>query len=315
MIRTVSPACAGMRLDAFLSADGALSRSAAARLCAEGGVFLSGVPATDKNTRVRAGECYEVVLPEPVPTAAEPENIPLNVLYEDSDVIVVNKPKGMVVHPAAGNPTGTLVNALLYRCKDSLSGVGGELRPGIVHRIDKDTAGLLVCAKNDEAHRALAADLEKHDVRRVYHALVRGGFSSDEGTVDLPIGRSPSDRKKMAVITGKNGGGTARRAVTHYTVLERFGDITYLELSLETGRTHQIRVHMSHLGHPLLGDTVYGGGKSRFEKLHTSHLSGQCLFAKELSFRHPRTGEHMTFKAPLPDDFSFLLRVLREEHS
>ncbi len=311
MIYTVSDACHGMRLDAFLSSVSELSRSAAARLCQEGGVFLSGVPVTDKNTRVRTGEGYEVVLPEPVPTAALPENIPLDVVYEDSDVIVVNKPKGMVVHPAAGNPTGTLVNALLYHCKDSLSGVGGELRPGIVHRIDKDTAGLLVCAKNDDAHRALAADLERHDVRRVYHALVRGGFSTDSGTVDLPIGRSPTDRKKMAVMTGRRGEGTARNAVTHYTVLERFGDVTYLALALETGRTHQIRVHMAHKGHPLIGDTVYGGGNSRFEKLHAAHLCGQCLFAKELSFRHPRSGELMHFEVPLPDDFLFLLRVLR----
>lgn len=305
---TVDAAIAGKRLDAAVAALSALSRNAAQHLIEDGAVLLADLPVTDKNYRVSEGEVFTLALSEPEELTAEPESIPLSVVYEDRDVVVVNKPKGMVVHPAPGSPSGTLVNALLYHCKGSLSGINGVLRPGIVHRIDKDTSGLLVVAKNDEAHRALAAQLEGHRISRVYHALVNGGFSSDTGTVDLPIGRSPVDRKKMAVL--RAGQGHAREAVTHYTVLRRFGAITYLSLCLETGRTHQIRVHMSHTGHPLLGDTVYGGGNTRFEKAHAALLSGQCLHAKELSFIHPRSGEKMHFETPLPDEFQSLLSIL-----
>ncbi len=304
----IDASLAGKRLDAALAAAAALSRSAVQRLLEDDAVMRDGLPVTDKNYRVREDEVYALVLPEPEELTAEPENIPLSILYEDADIIVINKPKGMVVHPAPGSPSGTLVNALLYHCKGSLSGINGVLRPGIVHRIDKDTSGLLVVAKNDEAHRALASQLEGHHIRRVYHALVNGGFSSDTGKVELPIGRSPVDRKKMAVL--RAGQGHAREAITHYEVLRRFGAITYLALRLETGRTHQIRVHMSHTGHPLLGDTVYGGGNSRFEKAHAAYLSGQCLHAKELSFTHPRSGENMHFETPLPETFSSLLTIL-----
>ena len=236
-----------------------------------------------------------------------PENIPLNVIFEDSDIIVINKPSGMVVHPAPGNYTGTLVNALLYHCKDSLSGIGGVMRPGIVHRIDKDTSGLLVVAKNDTSHRALSEELGYHGIEREYHALVRGGFKEEAGTVDLPIGRHPVDRKKMAVI--KSGEG-AREAVTHYEVLRSYGQISYLKLKLETGRTHQIRVHMSYLGHALLGDEVYSSTKIPFEKQHAPLFDGQILHAKRLSLTHPRTGERMTFECELPDNFKKLIEIL-----
>ncbi len=223
---------------------------------------------------------------------------------------VINKPAGMVVHPAAGNPTGTLVNALLYHCKDSLSGVGGALRPGIVHRIDKDTSGLLVVAKNDAAHRALASQLETHTVRRVYHAIVLGNLKADSGTVDAPVGRHPTDRKKMAVLRTPGAG---KRAVTHYEVAEHFGRFTYIRCRLETGRTHQIRVHMASLGHPLLGDPVYGGGGTKFEARHKALFTGQCLHAGELSFLHPTTGKEVTFYAPLPENFEAILALLRKE--
>ena len=300
----------GERLDSFLAKDPSLSRSAAARLCDEGSVTVNGAPAQKKRL-LAEGDTVEVTLPEPIPDTAEPENIPLSVVYEDEDIIVIDKPKGMVVHPAAGNPSGTLVNALLYHCKGQLSGIGGVLRPGIVHRIDKDTGGLLVAAKNDAAHRVLAAALEVHDIKREYRALVNGGFRDDSGTVDLPIGRHPTDRKRMAVL--RDGDGKSREAVTHYRVLERFGGVSYLALQLETGRTHQIRVHMSHLGHPLVGDTVYGGGRTPFEKHHAPLLSGQCLHAVRLTLRHPRTGEDMCFESPLPEDFEKLLAILRTE--
>lgn len=217
----------------------------------------------------------------------------------------------MVVHPAPGNYTGTLVNALLYHCKDTLSGIGGVMRPGIVHRIDKDTSGLLVVAKNDAAHRALSEELGYHGIEREYHALVRGGFKEQSGTVDLPIGRHPIDRKKMAVI--KSGVG-AREAVTHYEVISSYGQITYLKLRLETGRTHQIRVHMSHLGHALLGDEVYASTKTLFEKQHAPLLDGQILHAKRLILTHPRTGERMTFECPLPDNFKKLIDILEKQY-
>ena len=214
----------------------------------------------------------------------------------------------MVVHPAAGNPSGTLVNALLYHCGDSLSGIGGVLRPGIVHRIDKDTSGLLVVAKNDAAHRALAAQLEDHSLYREYHALVKGGMTNDEGTVNLPIGRHPVDRKKMAVI--RDGVHSAKEALTHYRTLKRYGAVSYLSLRLETGRTHQIRVHMATLGHALLGDEVYGGAPTPFEKKHARLLDGQALHAKKISFLHPKTGERVSFECPLPQNFKALLEIL-----
>lgn len=310
MTYRIEKEAAGERLDSFLAKDPALSRSAAARLCDEGAVTVNGT-VVKRRYLLCEGDTVEVVLPEPIADVAEPENIPLSVVYEDEDIIVIDKPKGMVVHPAAGNPTGTLVNALLYHCRGQLSGIGGVLRPGIVHRIDKDTGGLLVAAKNDAAHRTLAAALEVHDIKREYRALVNGGFRDDCGTVNLPIGRHPTDRKRMAVL--REGDGKSREAITHYRVLERFGGISYLALLLETGRTHQIRVHMSHLSHPLLGDTVYGGGRTPFERHHAPLLSGQCLHAVRLTLRHPRTGEDMCFESPLPPEFQRLLDILRTE--
>lgn len=305
MIYTVPEDAAVERLDAWISGAADISRSRAQKLIEEGGILRNGKPA-DKKDKVAPGDEITVTLPEPSECNAEPEDIPLDVVYEDTDIIVINKPKGMVVHPAPGNEHGTLVNALLWHCRGNLSGVGGVIRPGIVHRIDKDTTGLIVAAKNDAAHIFLSEQLKSHGISREYHALVTGGFSSDSGTVDLPIGRHPTDRKRMAVVDG------GRDAVTHYTVLERFGGISYLRLLLETGRTHQIRVHMSHTGHPLLGDTVYGGGKTRFEKLHAPLLCGQTLHAKRLTLTHP-CGERMTFECPLPGYFEKLLSILRGE--
>ncbi len=310
MILRVEAKDAGERLDVFVAKDPAISRSAAARLIEEGAILLNGKSAKGRTT-LREGDEVTITLPEPVPAEAQPEDIPLSVVYEDGDIIVIDKPKGMVVHPAPGNPSGTLVNALLYHCKGQLSGIGGVERPGIVHRIDKDTSGLLVAAKNDAAHRALAAALEKHEIVREYHALVRGGFRDDAGRVDLPIGRHPVDRKRMAVLG--EGMGKSREAITHYRVLERFSGITYLALRLETGRTHQIRVHMSHLSHPLLGDEVYGGGSSPFERRHAALLSGQCLHAARLTLAHPISGEPLAFESPLPADFIKLLTILRTQ--
>ena len=297
----------GTRLDRILAAAAGISRTAAAKLIADGHVTLCGRTA-DKNDRPAAGAalCYDI--PAPREATAEAQDIPIEIVYEDDDLLVINKPSGMVVHPAAGNEDGTLVNALLFHCKDGLSGVGGELRPGIVHRIDKDTSGLLAVAKHDKSHRALAAQLEDHTMRRTYYALVNGGFAEDEGTVDKPIGRHPRDRKKMAVL--RPGEGHSRHAVTHYTVLRRFGAVTLLRLQLETGRTHQIRVHMSSIGHPLLGDLVYGGGHTPFEKKHAALLDGQCLHAGELAFLHPTTGETVRVTCPLPASFERLLTIL-----
>lgn len=314
MTFTVKDDDAGKRLDAYLAAATGESRNAVVRAIDEGRVAVThnSISVTaDKKYKVASGDVITFAEEEIVPYEAEPENIPLDIIYEDSDIIVINKPSGMVVHPAAGNLTGTLVNALLYHCRDSLSGIGGVMRPGIVHRIDKDTSGLLVCAKNDFAHRALSEELEHHGITREYHALVNGGFKADTGTVNLPIGRHPVDRKRMAVLT--DGTASAKHAITHYEVIEAFGQISYLKLVLETGRTHQIRVHMSHGGHPLLGDTVYGGGRTLFERQHKSLLSGQALHAKRLILTHPRTGERMTFESDLPDDFEKLLKILYEQ--
>ena len=308
LVAIATEADSGKRLDAFLAERFAISRAAAERHISTGAVEITGGTAA-KNYRLRGGECVTLTLPEPVPAEAQPEDIPLDIVYEDESIIVVNKPAGMVVHPAAGNESGTLVNALLYHCKGSLSGIGGVERPGIVHRIDKDTAGLLVVAKDDAAHRALSEDLKVHDVSRVYHAIVLGNIKEDTGTVNLPIARHPRDRKRMAVARKGEG----RDAVTHFTVLERFGQMTHVRCELETGRTHQIRVHMSALGHPLLGDPVYGGDGTKFEARHRTLFTGQCLFAAKLSLTHPKTGERMTFSAPLPADFDAILALLRKE--
>ena len=288
------------RIDALLarSVEG-VTRSAAQRLLEQGAVTLGGRP-VKKNHRTSPGERFEVVLPEPEPAAPVPENIPLDVRYEDDDLIVVNKPRGMVVHPAPGHPDGTLVNALLYHCGDSLSGVGGEKRPGIVHRIDKDTSGLLIAAKNDFAHLALSAQLSDHSLARTYEAVVLGNLRDDAGTVNAPIGRHPTDRKRMAV-TQKN----SREAVTHWEVLARYPGYTHIRCRLETGRTHQIRVHMAHIGHPLAGDMVYGRKKPELG------LEGQCLHARELTFVHPRSGERLTVTTELPDWFEAVLKKLR----
>lgn len=298
----------GARLDAFVAECTELSRSAAAKLIEDGKITVNGA-LSQKKYAVSIGDTVEIELPEPVADEALPEDIPLDVVYEDDYIIVVNKPSGMVVHPAPGNYSGTLVNALLYRCRDTLSGIGGVVRPGIVHRIDKDTSGLLVVAKCDEAHAKLSEELKYHGIVREYRALVAGGFSQDTGVVDYPIGRHPVDRKKMAVI--KDGSGSAREALTHYRVLERFEGITYLALELETGRTHQIRVHMSYTGHPLLGDAVYQKNKTHFEARHPSLFDGQALHATRLTLTHPKSGKRMTFECPLPESFEKALQILR----
>lgn len=289
---------AGVRLDAFLSADGALTRSQAARLIAEGRVRVNGKPAA-KSARLSGGETVTVDVPQLRETALPPQDIPLDVVYEDDDVIVVNKPTGLVVHPAPGHPDGTLVNALLHHCGDSLSGIGGEKRPGIVHRIDRDTSGLIIAAKNDAAHLALSAQLKDHSLSRTYECLVTGNMKQDSGTVDAPIGRSSADRKKMAVVP------TGRRAVTHWEVVARYPGVTHLRCRLETGRTHQIRVHMAYIGHPILGDTVYGAKKP------VPGLTGQCLHATGLRFIHPRTGEPVELHCPLPPEFTAMLQKLQ----
>lgn len=308
MLYTPTEADVGMRLDALVARAANISRSAAVKLIEAGEVTVGGKIA-EKKRAVSLGDLIEINIPEPEVYEVEAENIPLNIVYEDDDIIVVNKPSGMVVHPAPGNHSGTLVNALLYHCRDSLSGIGGVMRPGIVHRIDKDTSGLLVVAKCDSAHTKLSDELSYHGIEREYHALVRGGFKEDRGTVDMPIGRHPQDRKKMAVLTAP--GATAREAVTHYELLRSYGQISYLKLNLETGRTHQIRVHMAHTGHPLLGDEVYGpSSKTLFEKHHPSLFDGQMLHAKRLTLTHPRTGERMTFECELPDNFKEALRLL-----
>jgi len=290
----------GQRLDAFLAerVEG-VSRAAAAKLIEGGHVLVDGRAAA-KSCKLSGTETVEVALPEPEPIDAAPQNIPLDVVYEDADVIVVNKPSGLVVHPAPGHPDGTLVNALLYHCGESLSGVGGALRPGIVHRIDRDTSGLIIAAKNDAAHRCLADQLKDHTLARTYECIVVGGMREDGGTVDAPIARDPRDRKRMAVVA------LGREAVTHWEVVARYAGYTHLRCRLETGRTHQIRVHMAYIGHPILGDTVYGAKKS------VPGLTGQCLHAVGLRFLHPRTGEPVELSCPLPDEFTAMLQKLNQ---
>lgn len=292
----------GIRLDKLLAAhlDG-ISRSAIQNLIADGRVTAGGRPLA-KSAKLSAGQIVTVSMPEPVELDVLPEDIPLDIVYEDVDMLVVNKPKGMVVHPAPGNYTGTLVNALLCHCGESLSGINGVLRPGIVHRIDKDTSGLLLVAKNDMAHRSLAEQIQSHSLTREYRAIVYGNLKNDIGTVNAPIGRHPSERKKMAVHLNSPG---AREAVTHYFVEERLQGFTYLRLRLETGRTHQIRVHMAYTGHPVAGDPVYGPKKI------ITQLNGQCLHAGLIGFIHPRSGEYMEFSESLPEYFSAFLQKLR----
>lgn len=309
--RTVEATESGERLDTAVAALADVTRSAAARLIGDGAVTVNG-QVHDKNYRLRAGDVLTVQPPQVQEATAVAQALPLDVIYEDADLIVINKPVGMVVHPAAGNPDGTLVNALLWHCGESLSGVGGVIRPGIVHRIDKDTSGLLVVAKNDETHLALSAQLARHEIRRVYCAIAIGNFPEEHGTVDAPIGRHPVDRRKMAVLRAPSA--HAKPAVTHWSVVARGeGDgtrFTLLRCELETGRTHQIRVHLSSVGHPLLGDPVYGGDRTRFETHHRDLIPGQLLHAAHLSFTHPRTGAKVQFECPLPENFRRLNRIL-----
>ena len=288
------------RLDAFLasSLDG-LTRSQATQLIESGEVAVNG-RAVSKSYKLAGGEDVAVTLPEPEPVEAVPQDIPLDVVYEDADVIVVNKPSGMVVHPAPGHPDGTLVNALLYHCAGTLSGIGGALRPGIVHRIDRDTSGLIIAAKNDAAHQYLSAQLADHTLARTYECIVVGKLREDRGTVDAPIARHPADRKRMAVVAG------GREAVTHWEVIARYPGYTHVRCRLETGRTHQIRVHMAYIGHPILGDTVYGAKKE------VPGLTGQCLHAVGLRFLHPRTHEVMELSCPLPEEFTRMLQKIRK---
>ncbi len=297
----VGPDYAGERADKFLSSSlPDYTRSALQKFLEQKRVSCNG-RYISKNYRVDAGDCILIAIPEPESLDMEPENIPLDIIYEDNDLLVVNKPKGMVVHPAPGHYHGTLVNALLYHCGSSLSGINGVLRPGIVHRIDKDTSGLLIVAKNDQSHRGLADQIQAHSFTRKYEAVAYGSFKEDSGTVNAPIGRHPTDRKKMC-INEKNG----RPAVTHYTVLNRYPGFTHLSLQLETGRTHQIRVHMASLGHPIAGDPVYGVKKVITE------LNGQCLHARVIGFQHPVSGEYLEFESELPDYFmSFLNKLER----
>ena len=296
----VPPQGEGQRLDKVLPELAQLSRAAVQALCQEGSVLVNGRPAGKKQL-LRAGEEVVFLLPEPVELEVRPEAIPLDVVYEDNWLLVVNKPKGMVVHPAPGNYTGTLVNALLHHCKGSLSGINGVIRPGIVHRIDKDTSGLLIVAKNDRAHRGLAEQIQAHSFTREYEAIIHGHFRENTITINAPIGRSPADRKKMCV-TQKN----AKNAVTHVEVLGEYPGFSHVRCRLETGRTHQIRVHLSHLGHPVLGDVVYGPIKPAID------TKGQCLHARSIAFVHPETGERLSFTSPLPEYFTAALEQLGE---
>lgn len=293
----------GERADKFLSLQlEDISRSYIQKLMKDGMIQING-KTIKSNYKLTEGDQITVQIPDAVEPDILPEKIPLDILYEDEDILIVNKPKGMVVHPAAGHYSGTLVNALMYHCKDSLSGINGVMRPGIVHRIDRDTTGSLLVCKNDEAHRVLAEQLKEHTIKREYHAIVHGNITQDEGIVDAPIGRHPGDRKKMSV-NYKNG----KCAVTHFYVMERFGKYTYIRCRLETGRTHQIRVHMASIHHPLLGDEVYGPSRCPI-----ANLQGQVLHAKTLGIIHPKTGLYMEFDAPLPEYFVHLLQKLRKK--
>lgn len=304
----------GTRIDKFLSEKTGESRSFITKLI-ECGLVTVGGREVSKNYKIATSDTVELSMPTPELAEALPEDIPLDIIYEDDDIVVVNKPCGMIVHPATGIYTGTLVNALMHHCKDSLSGIGGVIRPGIVHRIDKDTSGLLVVAKNDAAHLSLSEQLKTHTVSRIYHAIAVGNVKDDKGTINKPIGRHPSDRKKMAVLPILEA--RAREAITHYEVIERFatpqGRFAYVKCKLETGRTHQIRVHLSSIGHPLLGDGVYGGAGTKFESNNKENIQGQCLHAKELRLIHPKTGEEMRFESELPENFKLLLRKLRKQ--
>jgi 23S rRNA pseudouridine1911/1915/1917 synthase len=292
----------GERLDKYLSLiypD--ISRSFFQKLIKDDGVLVNDKP-EKASYRMNPEDMVSVTFPDAIETAIEPENIPLDILYEDEDLLIVNKPKGMVVHPSAGHYSGTLVNAIMYHCKDSLSGINGEIRPGIVHRIDMDTTGSLIVCKNDNSHVNVAEQIKVHSVNRIYEGIVFGNVKEDEGTINAPIGRHPVERKKMA-INEKNG----KEAITHYKVLKRFGNHTYMQFKLETGRTHQIRVHMSSIGHPLIGDSLYASGKTAFK-----NLQGQTLHAKTIGFVHPTTHEYMEFEAPLPEYFENLLCLLQK---
>lgn len=291
----------GKRLDAYItSIDSEITRTAAQRLIEQGNILVNG---EKKKTayKVSNGDIITIEKEEPKEIELKAQNIPIDIIYEDDDIIVVNKPKGIVVHPANGNPDGTLVNAIMAICKDSLSGIGGEIRPGIVHRLDKDTSGLLIVAKNDKAHVNMSEQIKNHEVKKTYIALVRGVVKENEATIDMPIGRSTSDRKKMAVIK------TGRNAVTHIKVLKRYNKYTLLQVNIETGRTHQIRVHLSHIGYPIVGDYTYSNGKNEFG------VVGQCLHAKCLEFKHPITGAEMKLEAPLPKYFEEIIQKLDNE--
>lgn len=304
LVLNVNSENAGKRIDKLISEIfGSLTRSGVSKLIADGLVTVNG-KICSKNYKCKTNDEIKVNIPDAKPLDVQAQNIPINVIYEDEDLLVVNKPKGMVVHPAAGNYDGTLVNALLYHCKDSLSGINGVIRPGIVHRIDKDTSGLLIVAKNDFSHISLAEQIKQHSFHRAYEAVVYGNIKEDSGTINQPVGRHPKDRKKMAV-TDKN----SKNAVTHFEVIKRYGDFTHIRCILETGRTHQIRVHMAYIGHPLAGDSVYGPKKV------IKNLNGQCLHAREIGFVHPRTKDFINLSSPLPDYFIEFLAKLENKKS